>query len=169
MGFNSLRMSQLTNITEGNKIHMFEPQHDVFTILKFNTRNIPRVLYNFGLSNDYKIMNFEVENIANMGATRLNNIDNEKKNNSVNVLVTKLDNIKLENRISIIKLDVEGGEYEVLLGGKELINRDKPTILIELWPDKYETSNNLLISYGYKQIWNNADDYLYIHESKINK
>ena len=34
LGFNSLRMQQIKPISEGCVYHLFEPQHDVFTLLQ---------------------------------------------------------------------------------------------------------------------------------------
>ena len=50
-------MNQIKPISPGCKIHLFEPQYDVFSILNYNTKNIPRILYNFALSDKNKILN----------------------------------------------------------------------------------------------------------------
>jgi len=45
-----------------------------------------------------------------------------------------------EEKISFIKIDTEGYEPQVLRGAKEIINRDKPIIYIELGGDHQQTS-----------------------------
>jgi FkbM family methyltransferase len=162
MGLNSIRMNQLNPITNGNKIHLFEPQHDVFTLLEYNTKNLPRVLYNFALSDAYKILNFSpVE--SNMGGTSM---ISDPNSNNVHILATKLDNIQFERPVSVVKLDVEGGEAGTLLGGREFFNKHKPTLIIEVWKDKTNEVFPILNNMNYIQIWNNLDDYIFIHESK---
>jgi len=47
MGLNSVRMNQIKKIT--GTAHLFEPQPDVFLMLKYNTRNLNRKLYNMAL------------------------------------------------------------------------------------------------------------------------
>lgn len=53
------------------------------------------------------------------------------KNSMLNVLCFKIDSLCLPHPIRLIKIDAEGHEYLVLRGAKELIIRDKPTIIIE--------------------------------------
>jgi len=50
----------------------------------------------------------------------------------INVELRTLDSIIPKgNKIDLIKIDVEGGEFGVLKGAKELIKRDKPIIIFE--------------------------------------
>ena len=71
------------------------------------------------------------------GLTSLTNTKNSSK--TVTVTLTTI-NKELENiqRLDVIKLDVEGHEYEALLGGKETIEKYKPTIIFEFSPHLYE-------------------------------
>ncbi len=49
--------------------------------------------------------------------------------------VITLDSIGLKN-ISLIKLDVEGMERDVLEGARKTISENYPTIVIEIWPEE---------------------------------
>ncbi len=49
--------------------------------------------------------------------------------------VITLDSIGLKN-ISLIKLDVEGMERDVLEGGRKTISENLPAIVIEIWPEE---------------------------------
>src|SRR5271165_1414296 len=53
---------------------------------------------------------------------------------SESVRVARLDDVGIERRIRLIKLDVEGGEVDVLRGGAALIRRDRPIIVSEAFP-----------------------------------
>lgn len=72
----------------------------------------------------------------------------------------KLDNVQIRSdSISLIKIDVEGHEIDVLKGGRETIEKYKPDILIELHPTalkKQDQSVEELLShlrgYGYSSI-----------------
>ena len=50
-----------------------------------------------------------------------------------NVQVATLDSLVMQedNRVSFIKLDLEGGEFDALLGARNLLARDKPVIVFE--------------------------------------
>ena len=53
---------------------------------------------------------------------------------SVTVEVRTLDSLNIQQKVGLIKLDVEGSELGVLSGGKKLIERDLPGILFEYRP-----------------------------------
>ncbi len=48
------------------------------------------------------------------------------------VPVLRLDSMKVSRRVSLIKIDVEGGEYEVLKGASSLIKRHQPVVFCEI-------------------------------------
>ncbi len=52
------------------------------------------------------------------------------KNTPVNVAMFPLDCFNLEN-VGLLKVDVEGSEYDVLLGAADTIERNRPSIAIE--------------------------------------
>ena len=60
---------------------------------------------------------------------------------------------KLE-RVDLIKLDVDGNEYSVIMGAESLLNRQHPLIIMEVWgPNFSDQSQNpfvALIRMGYK-------------------
>lgn len=63
----------------------------------------------------------------------------------------KLDDYCIANNLypSLIKIDVEGHEWSVITGKKDLISGQKPTLIVEIWSDTenkqniYEFLNNL--------------------------
>lgn len=70
----------------------------------------------------------------------------------------------IHHNVSIIQLDVEGYEKNVLMGAIETINKHKPIIILEEWPDsvllKDEWFNENILSLGYKNCGN-------IHENVV--
>ena len=98
------------------------------------------------------------ENSLNIGQSFLNDTLGFKRNNLTNyeVNLSRLDSVKelFEKNISLIKIDVEGSEWEVMLGGKDLIKKNLPFILFEQDKDlKQERKNKLedfLTSHNYK-------------------
>ena len=47
----------------------------------------------------------------------------------------KFDDLKIE-KIDIMLIDVEGREYETILGAKNKISQFKPIIILEIWDNK---------------------------------
>tara|TARA_R110000744_G_scaffold282053_2_gene393805 strand:- start:29 stop:688 length:660 start_codon:yes stop_codon:yes gene_type:complete len=67
--------------------------------------------------------------------------------------------------IKFIKIDVEGAEFEVLKGATDLINKHKPTIIVEIWksPTRIQKLNKWLEEMNYTiEEMVNACDYLLI-------
>ncbi|MDH4358893.1 MAG: FkbM family methyltransferase [Candidatus Berkelbacteria bacterium] len=76
--------------------------------------------------------------------------------------VRKLDNLKASPIPNLIKVDVEGMEFEVILGAKKLIKRHKPDLLLEIHhtslkdPEQRKNINqslDLLKELKYKLYW----------------
>ncbi len=131
-------------ISEGNRVHSFEPLYH--SILLRNVDLTKTCVYPYGVGKNfakYSIMihpwNPEVE--INYGASTLNpNLCDPGRVSlyygtygPVEIPVVPLDFIQLERKVSIVKIDTEGMEEEVLESMKTLILRDKPVIIIEIW------------------------------------
>jgi hypothetical protein len=96
------------------------------------------------------------------------------------VKIVKLDSVIPKNsKISLIHLDLEGYEFEALIGAKEIIQRDKPIIVLEI-DSRAVTYNNFMQSLDYfphKQLIFNSSERMvfvntvYIHKDKkeVNK
>ncbi len=59
----------------------------------------------------------------------------------------KIDQFDFQNKISFIKIDVEGHEREVIEGGLNIIKKDKPKLLVEI-EEKY-TKKKVSETVGY--------------------
>lgn len=72
----------------------------------------------------------------------------------VSVPVKQLDDYRFDDKVSFIKIDVEGHEESVLKGALNLIRRDHPFLLIEIEErhkkDSIEHIKLLLQQFGYK-------------------
>jgi FkbM family methyltransferase len=69
---------------------------------------------------------------------------------SYQVPVVKLDDEGLKN-VDLIKIDVQGWEFEVLDGAQNLIKRDRPWVVFEVNQD-IDTCCNLMESLGYETL-----------------
>jgi hypothetical protein len=82
----------------------------------------------------------------------------------------KFDNLEIDN-FDIMLVDIEGSEYDFLLGAENKIKKNKPIILIEIWDDdkrkneniiqKREEVINYIKSLNYILIRNIGDDFIF--------
>ena len=142
-----------SNYTTGN-VYSFEPQKTVFDILKKNIElnNCENIVsFNFGASNVNKefYMNACYENPDNHGAFKIDSSLDETTGLKIQCKI--IDELNIQN-VCYVKIDIEGHEYEALLGMKQLLLRDHPTIMIEIHessPTKNQTII-FLMELGYK-------------------
>lgn len=117
-------------ILNAAKIYGFEPQKDVFNILKKNMElnNLTQKvdLFNFGLGSKDENVAIENRSNNNCGATSL--IAKE----GGNLKISKLDKTKIKEKIDFVKIDTEGFEKEVLVGGLKTISSNKPQVWVEI-------------------------------------
>jgi len=74
-----------------------------------------------------------------------------------------IDNLRLRSCDAIL-LDVEGYEYQALIGAAETIYKYKPIILIEDRKPEPIPAVRLLLNYGYEQVEFIQGDKIFIHE-----
>ncbi|MFC1498906.1 FkbM family methyltransferase [Verrucomicrobiota bacterium] len=133
IGFYSLIASLCTG-PEGS-VYSFEPDKDIFRKLcghiELNSSNNVRA-YNIALA-DYDGEGFLCEKLEeNSGWTHLVDCAGD---DSRKVSAVKLDTFLRDNpvdKITLIKIDVEGYELEVLKGAQDILEKYMPEIIIEL-------------------------------------
>lgn len=120
-----------------NRVHSFEPNPLAFDVLKVNAKYaIPKnniEPYPIGLSDIDGYHSFSI-NRCNMGASKIESDEIKLSScQNIRVKVQKADNIQcLQNeKISLVKIDVEGHEVNVLKGARNIIQHNKPAIIFE--------------------------------------
>jgi len=108
--------------------HCFEPARYSFDLLQKQAKNISQItLNNFGLSSQRDVVDLFYEKpgsvMASISKRRLDHLGIEFSNSEIVTLHT-LDDYCSENqvdKIDLLKLDVEGHELSVLLGGEQVL------------------------------------------------
>lgn len=127
------------------KIYCYEVTLETMAKLKNNLSKYNNIIYkNNAVSNDNSIMYLKESNINSSA----NQVDNS---GTIEVETVSLDNDILE-KIDIIKMDIEGSEHNALIGCKNHIINDNPTLLISVYHNNedlwklpkliYEYNNN---------------------------
>jgi FkbM family methyltransferase len=114
-------------------VYSFEPFPQNISLLKINMQNYKdkSKIFENALSDKEGTMPLYNSQAGNFGGFSLHSYSNGSSfivNPSINVIT--LDSLNLDN-ISMIKIDVENHENEVLEGAKQTILRNKPIIFIE--------------------------------------
>ncbi len=133
IGFTCLRLKE--KVGTGGQVYAFEPDMYNFEQLSKNMNlnpELPITIFNFGMGQTKERHKLTFDTADNRGGGRIN----DQTDGSFNwIEVTTLDLFVEEQnipKIDLIKIDVEGFEYQVLLGGKEIIQKWRPTLFIEL-------------------------------------
>lgn len=139
----------------GLNVFSFEPIKSNFKLLehheKINNLNKKIIPYNIGLGNTKE--RTEIFYFAHKyGEASV--VFNFKNGIKEKINIDKLDNIKIKPKNNcFMKIDVEGFEYDVLLGAKNFIKKYRPKIIVEIWK---EETKDLLNEFNYSksgEIW----------------
>lgn len=163
-GFYSLLGSYL--VGANGRIISFEPTPNTFKQLKINCikfahfKNID--IYNKAVYLDDKVIELQDFGIVNSAFNTIKEVRISEKINSnfIKVSAVSLDRFIEENypqlQISMIKIDAESAELEILKGAKKIINTYNPKIILEVGDiidkEKYHSKNlvEFMLGLGYK-------------------
>jgi FkbM family methyltransferase len=168
------------------KIHCFECNYSIFEKLAYNVMEHNNIhIYQFGLSdksqigtmafntfnNDCSFVNKTIDGNKTSEYIHdvLNITGNDKKEN-VFISLIKLDDLieHFTERVSVIKVDIEGFEYFFLLGAKKFIEKHFPTIIIEIMPEHSKKINDVFLLYNYKCVESlGNENYMYQFSGKM--
>jgi FkbM family methyltransferase len=151
IGYNSLMFSDY------GPVHAFEPIF--YKLVDLNAKNNkiknPIHIYSFALSDvehsvDMYIPNkVEASGLRNYGGTSMYKTDGFDETTKTSVECHRLDDI-YKGKPSVIKIDVEGHEMEVLKGSENTIKKYMPTLLIEIFDFENNEVPKYLKSLGYE-------------------
>jgi FkbM family methyltransferase len=153
------------------KIYAFEPQRQVFQMLSGNAaiNNLYNVYtYNIGLGEENTKVEFEEPNYFeknDFGTFSLvENVISQTTSNKIVVPINTLDwFVEYYNipRVHLLKIDVEGMDLDVLIGGQNTIKKHLPVIFIEHSDNRKSIINDIknfldTFEYEYHTIGNNV-------------
>ena len=166
IGLISLFVNELAQV-DNLEIVCFEPCDENYNCLIKN-RTMNMKCFPTGLSDSEGLLSM-VKNRYNMGTCRvyddtIETID-EIFEDAGEFYFETLDTYEFYN-VSVIKIDVEGHELEVLKGAKSTIEKNRPVIVIEIFDEKFDLVNEYMESiYYYKSEKLNTCDYIYFPQA----
>ena len=153
IGTHTLLISKL--VGDEGKVYAFEPcklNHDIlFQNLVINKcKNT--VLYKYGLGEKKSEMYIESrwtqsQKKDNYGAVTLQQSSTSLEDECISIL--SLDDLELE-KLDFIKIDAEGMEDKILLGGKQTLTKCKPVFIIEIHSQDVPRVKQLVENLNYK-------------------
>ena len=167
----------ISKLVPNAKIVAFEPTKQAFKCLQENAkRSVSNIeVHNVALSNTNGEGSMMYNNDGNPGGCFLRNGESDNlddHNTEMNTVgIRTLDSFNIDN-VSLIKIDTEGQEDNVILGAVNTIKKNKPVLVIEIQggctyssatPEqkkRIEASIALIKSLGYKVELIHFHDYL---------
>lgn len=145
VGYYSLIASQLVGTL--GQVHAFEPVEENICVLweAIRINGITNIRPNqLALGDrDGPLELYMPEKVTNSGWVSI--VPSEKRKRIISAQVVSLDDYVLTNhidRVHLVKLDVEGAEHQVLVGGKKLFSSIRaPDLIIEVNPFLLERQN----------------------------
>lgn len=161
MGTHTLNFSRA--VGDSGTVHVFEPQAKMFCelVVNMHLNNCKNVVFHrCALGNAYQWVEMVLPRPDNEGMAYVKPSTDGKTQDKVKM--EKLDDLRLNN-VSMIKIDVEGFEMEVIEGARDTIVRNRPVMLVEIFNnaakgEKIATLEGL----GYRCVPLKDDDYLFL-------
>ena len=187
LGVAKLLRNGLKSATEKQvrTFHCVECSFRNIHLLRHNTGHLENVcIYPFALSHKTHVANMS-ENPYNTGCDHIsltiepdkktellyeNYSDRSLRDTRYFIPCMALDNLRhlFTNRVSVVKIDVEGFEYFILAGGLEWFREHKPVVIIEVFEKNRQQVFSLLADYGYTLNTHlGNDDYLFLGEPTV--
>lgn len=112
-----------------NKIYCYEMTKETFAMLKNNLSSYNNIIYrNCAVTNEESTICIE----ENTESSSANKIATNKNANHIKVASVTLDK-DIKEKITMIKMDIEGSEQEAIKGSYNHIKQDCPTLLISVY------------------------------------
>ena len=160
---------------KSTKIISFEPiYHNFINLKKIEKKDSLYKAYDFALSNKNSKSNliipfFEKYALTQLASLDIKGVKNRLKNSifqknlikkirykNVSIISRKLDFFNFKP--SFIKIDIEGHEYECILGGLKTIKQFKPIIMVEYDAIICDKIYKILRKYNYKKYFFNKEN-----------
>jgi FkbM family methyltransferase len=160
IGLHTVRFAQ-----KFQQVHSFEPTDINFECLQQNTKTLSGVqLYKLGLGDEPATLTIQLpadtDNCGNFSIVDFQDYNNRTVDQTIEIKT--LDSFELEP--DLIKIDVQGFDYNVLVGAADTIAQHRPVIIVE---SETKKSRNIigefLTARGYTVVAKIRHDQIWVH------
>lgn len=152
-----------------DECHLFEPNPIYTSELQQGTKQFNNVnIYEIALTNQEKKATLYLGdyNIATLNKQYADRYDDNFFKHEITVSTNILDNYDL--KIDFLKIDTDGVDGEVIIGGEKTIAREKPLIFVEDFLDKTTVEHECLFDNGYVEIsGKTSSNKFYVHRERL--
>ena len=163
IGSHTILAAQL--VSPGGKVLAFEAHPDTAAVLRENLKlnHITNAeVRQQGVSDHLGLSEF------NIGVDSAKNSMVRKGARAIEIPTDKLDNLIPRNfRIDLLKIDVEGADYLVLIGAVEILASMPPPVIVLEASENQRVISNLLSTYGYRFYAFAPDPYSFIEATSL--
>lgn len=148
VGHYTKRMSDLA--AGPGRVIAFEPVGDTFSLLAANAQHFRFqnvTLLNAAASDGCGLAGISLPRFES-GMTNYYEASLTQSRDGLQVMTLSIDSLRLPHAIRLVKIDAEGHELSVLKGMTELLNRDKPILIVEVSSQEVHA---LLLEMGYSR------------------
>ena len=129
------------------KIYCYEITKETMAILKNNLSNYDNIIYKNKAVSDINGTMFLKKSAVDSSGNQIT------QSGDIEIETVCLDD-DIEEKIDMIKMDIEGSEYEALLGAKNHIMNDKPKLLISVYHNNMDLWRIPKLIFEYNQDYN---------------
>jgi len=133
------------------KVFAFEPAPATIPVLqqtiRINELGRAVIPVNQAMGKEVGKLTFYVSDDEADNSNSLISYKEDRKLNGVEVEVNTIDNFVMTKKLSkvnFIKIDVEGAEYDTLLGGRQVLKKYKPHVIVAIHPEPIEKKGDKL-------------------------
>ena len=163
IGLHTVRFAQ-----KFKQVHSFEPTNVNFECLAKNTESLDNViLHQCGLGNEETVLTIKLpSNSDNCGNFSIVDFDSDIDIIEESISTMTMDSLNLAP--DLIKIDVQGFDYNVLLGAVETIRAHKPVIIIESETKKSRNSiGEFLTAHNYTVAAKIRHDQIWVYQKTV--
>lgn len=164
IGLHTVRFAQ-----KFQQVHSFEPTDINFECLQQNTKTLPGVhLYKLGLGNEPATLTIQLpvdtDNCGNFSIVDFQDYDNRTVDQTIEIRT--LDSFELAP--DLVKIDVQGFDYNVLVGADKTITQYRPVIIVESETKKSRnTIGEFLTARGYTVAAKIRHDQIWVYSETV--